>query len=168
MADACSIYVLRDPRSRKIRYVGLTCNPTKRIAQHIGARLRNGTPKNKWLCDLADNKLLPIMQIVHQLDSYGAAHDYEFELTLLLHRNLPRGQILNRQSTRKSDLGQCRRAAALRSKRAKWALAYVESQPDLAAMLDLAIGPDRKINRHDSEEWSRAINPEAATEYAFM
>jgi hypothetical protein len=56
-----SIYGLRDPRTREIRYVGKTTYPLKhRLMQHLNpSRLRAKTYKNAWLKTLLNAGLQP-------------------------------------------------------------------------------------------------------------
>lgn len=67
-AQAWYIYTLVDPRDNAIRYVGQTYTPRTRVMGHM-ADARNGTvnpAKNAWLNELAQNNLLPRMDIIEE------------------------------------------------------------------------------------------------------
>lgn len=54
-----TVYALVDPRDRRIRYVGLTCNPAKRLRAHC---LYGTTSLQGWVDDLKSGGALPEMQ----------------------------------------------------------------------------------------------------------
>ena len=56
------IYVLRDPRTDQIRYVGQTSDPEARLRTHIQAGQM--TPYKKWVIDLVGAGFEPEMEIV--------------------------------------------------------------------------------------------------------
>jgi len=62
------IYVLKDPISLKIKYVGKTSNPDDRLKRHMNdCNLKNSwTKKSKWLLHLKNNNLNPIMEIIDE------------------------------------------------------------------------------------------------------
>lgn len=60
---AYSVYTLTDPRTRKVRYVGISEKPYKRYGNHLSLA-SNTTPKNSWIADLMDNDMLPELTIV--------------------------------------------------------------------------------------------------------
>lgn len=62
------IYVLKDPISLKIRYVGKTSNPNNRIYRHMSdySLAESWTKKNKWLLHLKKLNLVPIMEIIDE------------------------------------------------------------------------------------------------------
>lgn len=60
------VYALVDPRDSRIRYVGCSWNPQKRLFSHIADANRHrspadGSPKVEWLHDLIQNDLRPIV-----------------------------------------------------------------------------------------------------------
>jgi hypothetical protein len=60
-----SIYVLKDPRTLEVRYVGATSRPDKRLRDHIkGARLKAKTHKDHWLRQLLTHDLKPVFEVV--------------------------------------------------------------------------------------------------------
>lgn len=60
------IYILKDPISNEIRYVGKSNNPEDRLRRHLQNNnlIESWTPKNKWLLNLKNNNMLPIMEII--------------------------------------------------------------------------------------------------------
>jgi hypothetical protein len=58
-----TIYVLRDPRTAEIRYVGATKDVEKRMKEHTSGRC---TARNlsAWLSDLEKDGYLPVMEVV--------------------------------------------------------------------------------------------------------
>lgn len=58
-----SVYILRDPRTNEIKYVGVTNGCTRhRLAQHIYDRCR--TRRGRWVAELFALELRPIMEVV--------------------------------------------------------------------------------------------------------
>lgn len=63
------IYVLRDPRTNDIRYVGRTVDPKRRLYMHIWHSRPSGrkpTYKSQWIDGLASEGLEPILDVVEQ------------------------------------------------------------------------------------------------------
>lgn len=59
------VYVLRDPRTREVRYVGWTNNRTKRLRRHINDAVRiNKSYAHRWIRSILDAEHKPIMEIV--------------------------------------------------------------------------------------------------------
>ena len=59
------IYVLLDPRTNKIRYVGKTVNIKTRFKRHLTeAKSSNISYKNNWVRGLINNGLIPIIEII--------------------------------------------------------------------------------------------------------
>lgn len=65
-----SVYTLHDPRTRKIRYVGITGQPLRaRYAGHLAQGAPDcADPKMLWVADLRSRGLLPIMRRVALFD----------------------------------------------------------------------------------------------------
>jgi hypothetical protein len=65
------IYILKDPISSEIRYVGKSNNPENRIKRHMGeySLIESWTSKNKWLLYLKNNNLSPIMEVIDEGDN---------------------------------------------------------------------------------------------------
>jgi predicted GIY-YIG superfamily endonuclease len=57
-----SIYVLRDPRSLAVRYVGKTVDTEQRLRHHL--RADSGRAKSEWVRALGVQGLAPVMQTV--------------------------------------------------------------------------------------------------------
>jgi hypothetical protein len=62
------IYTLTDPISNIIRYVGKSNNPHDRLRRHLSdtSLSESWTNKNKWLLNLKNNNLLPILNIIDE------------------------------------------------------------------------------------------------------
>jgi hypothetical protein len=60
------IYILKDPISNEIRYVGKSNNPENRLKRHLNSNslLESWTSKNKWLLNLKKKGLSPIMEVI--------------------------------------------------------------------------------------------------------
>ncbi len=56
------IYVLIDPRTEQVRYVGYSNNPQKRLRDHLAER--GVTRKKQWIRSLRREGLLPLLQVV--------------------------------------------------------------------------------------------------------
>lgn len=55
-----NVYALKDPRTKRIRYVGHTAfTIQRRYRQHLAARSR--TPVSQWIAELAKLRLAPIL-----------------------------------------------------------------------------------------------------------
>lgn len=63
MSESC-IYVLVDPVTGDVRYVGWTNNPRQRLHAHISKARCNRTYKNHWIAKLLDEGVKPEMRIV--------------------------------------------------------------------------------------------------------
>jgi len=59
------IYALIDPRTDKIRYVGKSNNPQKRLCSHLSKTI--DTPKGRWITELKELSLQPIMEILEEV-----------------------------------------------------------------------------------------------------
>lgn len=69
------VYTLSDPRDDTIRYVGMTCNPHTRLLKHIATPAAR--TKRKWIHDLQDSGLKPVMTIIETLDDLEQAKRQE-------------------------------------------------------------------------------------------
>lgn len=65
------IYELIDPETNRVRYIGKTNNPIKRLRDHINECKKYGfwTPKNKWILSLIDKGLKPIMNVIEETEN---------------------------------------------------------------------------------------------------
>jgi hypothetical protein len=63
------IYTLNDPRTDAVHYVGRTCNPKKRYAQHLSGSNEHCTVEKKlWVQELRALILRPRMDILETVD----------------------------------------------------------------------------------------------------
>lgn len=71
-----NIYVLKDPDTLEIRYVGKADNLKKRFDEHIREYKYKSTYKNNWIKGLLDNNKLPIIEVIEKVpkENWG---DYE-------------------------------------------------------------------------------------------
>lgn len=60
----CSIYILVDPRTEEVRYVGKAANPGARLSGHVTQAKRRDTYCRRWIAQLVDGGLRPKMIIV--------------------------------------------------------------------------------------------------------
>ena len=64
------IYYLIDPITKIVRYVGNTKNPKSRYRQHLkDAEKKQNTEKQKWIIELKDKKMTPLMEIVKEIEN---------------------------------------------------------------------------------------------------
>lgn len=63
------VYVLTDPRTGDVRYVGVTDNPKKRLQGHIRDVKREKTHKANWIKSLLRDGLNPIMTLIDETDN---------------------------------------------------------------------------------------------------
>lgn len=65
------IYTLIDPISKEIRYVGKTKDSKDRFKRHMSdySLIESWTEKNKWLLNLKNNNLNPIIEIIDEGDN---------------------------------------------------------------------------------------------------
>ncbi len=60
------IYLLKDPRDKSNKYVGMSKNPNKRLKEHISDCKRETTKKGHWIKKLCKLGLLPILEILKE------------------------------------------------------------------------------------------------------
>jgi hypothetical protein len=72
-----SIYTLTDPRDMTIRYVGMSENACRRLAQHIQNRNKRRHTKDIWMEALLDAEILPIVQVIERVESKKEAEERE-------------------------------------------------------------------------------------------
>ena len=66
--SAVYIYTLSDPRDGKIRYVGKTKNLKQRRHNHLNNLHGKSTHKRNWISSLKKENVLPIMEIIDEVD----------------------------------------------------------------------------------------------------
>lgn len=62
------IYVLIDPDTKEVRYVGKTNNPKERLKAHLNKARDKGTHKRNWLNKLRKERKKPLFEIVDEVD----------------------------------------------------------------------------------------------------
>lgn len=67
--DIAYIYVLRDPDTLEIRYVGKTDNLERRLSVHYADAIRGHTHCNRWVRTLRDKGKRPVIEAVEQTTS---------------------------------------------------------------------------------------------------
>lgn len=72
------IYVLIDPDTNMVRYVGKADNPIKRLSEHIRKSKYSNTHKNNWIISLIKKNLKPIIEIIDVVstDDWGFWEQY--------------------------------------------------------------------------------------------
>ena len=59
------LYILKDPNTYEVRYVGMTTNPKTRLSVHIrGSKYHTRNPKETWIHGLLLNGQKPIMEVI--------------------------------------------------------------------------------------------------------
>jgi hypothetical protein len=64
------IYVLKDPDTGDVRYVGKTNNPAKRMSGHMAAQSDRNLPSVRWVRSLKTNNKKPVMEIIEETDDW--------------------------------------------------------------------------------------------------
>ena len=83
------IYALIDPTDHRVCYVGQTCNPQTRLAQHLAHRSHRGE-KGAWLRSLEEKGHRPIMQILERVtDKETALAREQVWIRRFLERGMP-------------------------------------------------------------------------------
>lgn len=62
------IYVLKDPETDEIRYVGATNDLKRRLNFHLHPAARDQCAKTLWVKSLTDKGLLPIIESIERVD----------------------------------------------------------------------------------------------------
>jgi len=61
------IYILIDPTTEQVRYVGKTTDIKRRLRRHINERYLHDSYKDRWLRKLLDNNLSPQIEIIDEV-----------------------------------------------------------------------------------------------------
>jgi predicted GIY-YIG superfamily endonuclease len=61
------IYALIDPRDGALRYIGVSNNVNRRLAQHCRDTSKH-TPKGRWLAELQQQGLTPELEIIETIE----------------------------------------------------------------------------------------------------
>jgi len=75
------IYVLKDPVTLEVRYVGKSNEPNKRLKSHLSKNKDIGTHKRNWLNTLEDK---PILEIIEKVDKKNWAEREKFYINYYL------------------------------------------------------------------------------------
>ncbi len=62
-----SIYVLKDPDSKEIRYVGKTIDPKRRLSQHIKDSQRRTAHVQCWILSLLSQGKNPVIEVIDEV-----------------------------------------------------------------------------------------------------
>lgn len=68
------IYVLKDPRTGDVRYVGLTNNPAIRYQQHLQS---SSGDKQSWIAELSSEGIRPLLEIIETVETKVQAETRE-------------------------------------------------------------------------------------------
>ena len=75
------IYVLIDPISLKIRYIGRTSNSLNtRLIGHLSKARRGNTHKDLWIKKLMRSEQIPIIKLYKDVEGWKESHRYEQQL----------------------------------------------------------------------------------------
>ncbi len=64
-----NIYVLKDPRTNEVRYIGFTDNPKRRLAAHLTTCNSERNHKANWVRSLVNLALRPTLEIIEETNS---------------------------------------------------------------------------------------------------
>ena len=64
------LYYLIDPNTNEVRYIGITCNPKRRLSEHKRTAKRLKSHKDNWIMKLINNGQLPLIKIIHERDTW--------------------------------------------------------------------------------------------------
>jgi hypothetical protein len=67
------IYLLKDPRTNEVVYVGETSNIKSRYEHHKCGLVQDSQEKKDWLSSLKENNLVPIMEIITSVNNKNEA-----------------------------------------------------------------------------------------------
>ena len=71
-----SIYVLIDPRTNRVRYVGMSKQPFRRFGEHL---VQEYDPKGCWIEELIQQEMLPKIEIIDRVATRELALKKEWE-----------------------------------------------------------------------------------------
>lgn len=74
------IYTLTCPKDNVVRYVGCTINPKQRFVSHLNTFSGGNKKKMKWVSELKEIGLIPIMNIVKITEKLDEAAIFEEEV----------------------------------------------------------------------------------------
>jgi hypothetical protein len=62
------IYILQEPDTLLVRYVGKSNNPKRRLQHHLSNKDKNNSHSNNWIKSLKLKGLIPIMTVIDETD----------------------------------------------------------------------------------------------------
>lgn len=66
------IYALIHPITKDIKYIGKSCNPKRRLWEHLGTKeLNNRTYKSNWIKSLLVQGLKPVLKVITAISEIG-------------------------------------------------------------------------------------------------
>ena len=60
------IYVLKDPESNEVRYVGKTSQPKTRLFHHVSISKGQRNPREVWIHSLVSRNTPPVMEVIEE------------------------------------------------------------------------------------------------------
>lgn len=90
------IYLLKDPITLDIKYIGKSDDPNNRLTEHIRKSKYKNTYKNNWINGLLKSGNLPIMEIIDVVEKNEWKSLKEVSEYLLINRNTIR-MVCNNQ-----------------------------------------------------------------------
>ena len=91
------IYLLVDPRDGAVRYVGCTIDPDTRLSAHeSSARVGKESPKDDWIRELHAIGLAPLLRVIGEAATVGAAACLEQEW--IVHHLSDEADLFNRKA----------------------------------------------------------------------
>lgn len=69
------LYILIDPNTRQVRYIGQSSSPKRRLAHHY--RDGRNAAKHQWFDELRERNQEPILKIVGECDDHNRIHEIE-------------------------------------------------------------------------------------------
>lgn len=64
------VYLLRDPITRRVRYVGQSNNPKRRLRAHLSQARRVSTlHSRRWIASLLAKGVLPVLEVIEQAEN---------------------------------------------------------------------------------------------------
>jgi len=60
------VFGLRDPRTKELRYIGLSTDPERRLGEYLKGE--GGTARDRWILELIIAKVRPEIEILEQFE----------------------------------------------------------------------------------------------------
>ena len=100
MEVSVSVYMLRDPESMEVRYVGVSQNPIKRFKDHLS--FCYAIPVARWIWSLRDRGLKPVLDVRLSGLTREQAKRVELRLMRLHSEAYGRTSLVQRSPSKKS------------------------------------------------------------------